>query len=86
MKIFSREQVNKQIVSILLVFIISFTTFQPVVNAGSGGKLFEPIVNLIAFIADLGVELLQDFLWDGSNINAGNNYKVYIRTCNDIWK
>ena len=85
MKFFSREKITKQIVAILLVLMMSFTTFQPIVNADDvGGKLFEPIVHFLAFIADLGIELVQEFLWDGSDINEDNNYEVYIRTSNDI--
>lgn len=89
MKFFSKKQITKQILSILLVFMISFTTFGPIVNAANGevgGKLFEPIVHLLSFVADLGIELLQDFLYDGSAINADSNYEVYIRTSNDIYR
>lgn len=78
MKFLTGKKTTKQILTILLVFMISFTTFQPIVNADIGGKLFEPIVHFLAFIADLGIELAQDFLWDGSNININNNYEIYI--------
>lgn len=44
----------------------------------SGGKLFRPIAQLLAFVADLSIELAQQFLWDGSTINEENGYKVYI--------
>ena len=89
MKFFSKKQITKQILSILLVFMISFTTFMPIVNAADGevgGKLFEPIVHLLSFVADLGIELLQDFLYDGSAINSDSNYEVYIRTSNNIYR
>ena len=43
-----------------------------------GGKLFRPIAQLLAFVADLAIELSQQFLWDGSTINAENEYKIYI--------
>ena len=88
MKIFSREKIIKQVLAILLVFMISFTTFQPIITADNefGGILFSPIVNLLKFVADLVIELLQDFLWDGSNINGANNYEIYIRTSNNIYK
>lgn len=89
MKFFSKKQITKQILSILLVFMISFSTIQPIVNAADGevgGKLFEPIVHLLSFVADLAIELLQDFLYDGSAVNADSNYEVYIRTSNNIYR
>ena len=78
MKFFSKKQITKQILSILLVFMISFTTFQPIVNADIGGKLFEPIVHFLAFDADLGINLLQEFLWNGSDVKDTNYEEVYI--------
>lgn len=87
MKFFTNQQMTKKILIIVLVFMMSFTTFQPVVNASAnvGGKLFEPIVHFLTFISDLGINLLQEFLWDGTNVN--DNHRVYIRTCYNIfWK
>ena len=43
-----------------------------------GGKLFRPIAQLLAFVADLSIELAQQFLWDGSTINEKNEYHIYI--------
>ena len=90
MKFFTNQQMTKKILIIVLVFMMSFTTFQPVVNASVGGKLFEPIVHFLTFISDLGINLLQEFLWDGTNVNDKDNnpyHRVYIRTCYNIfWK
>lgn len=86
MKFFTNQQMTKKILIIVLVFMMSFTTFQPVVNASVGGKLFEPIVHFLAFVSDMGIELLQDFLWNESNINKDNNFNIYIRSSNNIYR
>ena len=88
MKFFTNQQITKQVLTILLVFIISFTTFQPTVNATVGGKLFEPIVHLLAFVSDMAINLLQDFLWDGTNVDDENNpyHRVYVRPSYNIYR
>ena len=78
-----KKNFKKIVIAILIVFMFNFVT--PIYSqANDGGKLFNPIVELLYFVADLAIELLQDFLWDGSNINEETNYQVYIRTSNDI--
>ena len=84
MKIFLEKQNFKKIVIATLI-VLMFNFMTPICSrAEAGGKLFEPIVQLLSFVADLAIELLQEFLWDGSNINEETNYQVYIRTSNNI--
>lgn len=83
MNLITNKKTTKFIVSIILfAIVLNFALPNYAIAASSdenlGGKLFRPIAQLLAFFADLAVELAQDFLWDGSEINADNDYKVYI--------
>ena len=78
---------NKKLTKTLMltvVFVMIFTFIMPNYSLAKsqdekeGGKLFRPIAQLLAFVADLSIELAQQFLWDGSTINEENGYKVYI--------
>lgn len=78
---------NKKLTKTLMltaVFVMIFTFIMPNYSIAKsndenlGGKLFRPIAQLLAFVADLSIELAQQFLWDGSTINEENGYKVYI--------
>lgn len=83
MNLITNRKLTKTLILIAL-FVMVFTfilpnySFAKSADEDGGGKLFRPIAQLLAFFADLAVELAQDFLWDGSNINADNDYRVYI--------
>lgn len=83
MNLITNKKLTKFIISIILFAIVLTFALPNYAIAASkdenlGGKLFRPIAQLLAFFADLAVELAQDFLWDGTNINADNEYRVYI--------
>ena len=83
MNLITNKKLTKILMSII-VFVMIFTFILPNYSLAKskdengGGKLFRPIAQLLAFVADLAIELSQQFLWDGSTINAGNKYKIYI--------
>ena len=84
MNLITNKKLTKILMSII-VFVMIFTFILPNYSSAKsnkdeelGGKLFRPIAQLLAFVADLAIELSQQFLWDGSTINAGNKYKIYI--------
>ena len=84
MNIFSKKQSFKKIIIATLI-VLMFNFMTPIYSqAEAGGDLFAPIVELLAHVADLAIELLQEFLWDGSNIDEETSYQVYIRTSNNI--
>ncbi len=89
MKIFTNKETTKKII-IAILLVMTFNFVGPNISYAAkeevGGALFKPIVHLLAFLADMGIELAQEFLWDGSNINEDNNYEVYIRTSNNIYR
>ncbi len=84
---------NKKLTKILMliaVFVIVFTFMLPNYSIAKtsdekwGGKLFRPIANFIAFLPDLVINLLQEFLWDGSNV--GSEGKIFIRSSSNIYR
>lgn len=84
---------NKKLTKILMliaVFVIVFTFMLPNYSIAKtsdekwGGKLFRPIANFIAFLPDLVINLLQEFLWDGSNV--GSEGKIFIRPSSNIYR
>lgn len=90
MNLFAEKKTTKTLILIiLLVTIFTFITPNYCFAAKSteekwGGKLFRPIANFIAFIPDLVINLLQEFLWDGSNVESDG--KIFIRTSSNIYK
>ena len=84
---------NKKLTKILMliaVFVIVFTFMLPNYSIAKtsdekwGGKIFRPIANFIAFLPDLVINLLQEFLWDGSNV--GSEGKIFIRSSSNIYR
>lgn len=84
---------NKKLTKILMliaVFVIVFTFMLPNYSIAKtsdekwGGKLFRPIANFIAFLPDLVINLLQEFLWDGSNVESEG--KIFIRSSSNIYR
>lgn len=84
---------NKKLTKILMliaVFVIVFTFMLPNYSIAKtsdekwGGKLFRPIANFIAFLPDLVIDLLQEFLWDGSNVESEG--KIFIRSSSNIYR
>lgn len=84
--------VNKKIIKILMSIVIFIMISGFVlpnysladVDEQWGGKLFKPVANFFALIPDLVINLLQEFLWDGSNV--GSDGKIYIRTSSNIYR
>ena len=83
MNLITNKKLTKTLV-LTALFVIIFTFIMPNYSIATlndenlGGKLFRPIAQLLAFVADLSIELAQQFLWDGSTINADNDYRIYI--------
>lgn len=83
MNLITNKKLTKTLM-LIVVFVMIFTFIMPNYSIAKsndenlGGKLFRPIAQLLAFVADLSIELAQQFLWDGSTINEENGYKVYI--------
>ncbi len=83
MNLITNKKLTKTLV-LTALFVMIFTFIMPNYSIATsndenlGGKLFRPIAQLLAFVADLSIELAQQFLWDGSTINEENGYKVYI--------
>ena len=83
MNLITNKKLTKTLM-LIVVFIMIFTFILPNYSLAKsqdekdGGKLFRPIAQLLAFFADLSIELAQQFLWDGSTINDKNNYIIYI--------
>ena len=83
MNLITNKKLTKTLM-LIVVFVMIFTfilpnySFAKSKDENDGGKLFRPIAQLLAFVADLSIELAQQFLWDGSTINEGNKYIIYI--------
>lgn len=83
MNLITNKKLTKTLM-LIVVFVMIFTFILPNYSLAKskdekdGGKLFRPIAQLLAFVADLSIELAQQFLWDGSTINAENDYRIYI--------
>ena len=83
MNLITNKKLTKTLM-LIVVFVMIFTfilpnySFAKSQDEKDGGKLFRPIAQLLAFFADLSIELAQQFLWDGSTINADNDYIIYI--------
>lgn len=85
--------INKKIIKILMsivIFVMISGFVLPNYSLAKsddekwGGKLFRPVANFFALIPDLVINLLQEFLWDGSNV--GSDGKIYIRTSSNIYR
>lgn len=83
---------NKKLARTLMliaVLVMIFTFILPNYSVAKtddekwGGKLFRPIANFLAFLPDLVINLLQDFLWDESNVEEDG--KIFIRTSSNIY-
>lgn len=89
MNLITNKKLTKNLM-LISVFVIVFTFLLPNYSVAKtsdekwGGKLFRPIANFIAFLPDLVINLLQEFLWDGSNV--GSEGKIFIRSSSNIYR
>lgn len=89
MNLITNKKLTKTLM-LIAVLVMIFTFILPNYSVAKtddekwGGKLFRPIANFLAFLPDLAINLLQDFLWDGSNV--GSEGKIFIRTSSNIYR